>query len=102
MDDNNTSEEISSHINSAEVIDHTYDYNGINLINAEEEADVTSIHYINVTNDISMSYDDNLSINIIHHFYHRIIMKKYLLDHNMIHKNKEFVAKKHYSEFIIK
>ena len=32
MDDNNTSEEISSHQNSAEVIDHKYDDNGINLL----------------------------------------------------------------------
>ena len=33
MDDNNASEEISSHQNSAGVIDHTCDDNGINLIN---------------------------------------------------------------------
>ena len=32
-DDNNTSEEILSHQNSAELIDHTCDYNVINLLN---------------------------------------------------------------------
>ena len=54
---NNTSEEISYNQNSAEVIDHTCDYNGINLINIEEEADVTAIHSINTTNYISMNDD---------------------------------------------
>ena len=33
MDDNNKSEEISYNQNSAEVIDHTCDENGINLLN---------------------------------------------------------------------
>ena len=33
MDDNNASEELSSHQNPTGVIDHTCDYNGINLIN---------------------------------------------------------------------
>ena len=32
MDENNISEEISSHQNSAEIIDHTCDDNGINLL----------------------------------------------------------------------
>ena len=31
----------------------------INLLNIQEEADVTSIQYINVTNDISMNDDEN-------------------------------------------
>ena len=35
MDDNNTSEKISSHKNSAKLIDHVCDYNGINLPNTE-------------------------------------------------------------------
>ena len=35
-DDKNTSEEISSHQNSAEVIDHTCDDNGNDPLNAEE------------------------------------------------------------------
>ena len=35
-DDNNTSTEISSHKNSAELIDHTCDDNGINLLNTDE------------------------------------------------------------------
>ena len=33
MDDKNTSEKISYHQNSVELIDHTCDENGINLIN---------------------------------------------------------------------
>ena len=41
MDYKNTSEEISYHKNSSEVIDHTNDYNGNNLFNTEEEAGVT-------------------------------------------------------------
>ena len=35
LDENNTSEEISSHLNSAEVIDHACDDNGIDLLNRE-------------------------------------------------------------------
>ena len=58
MDDNNTSEEISSHQNSVEVIDHKCDDNGKKL-NTVEEADVTSIHSINVANNISMNDDDS-------------------------------------------
>ena len=65
MDDNNASEEIASHQNSTGVIDHTCDDNVINLLNTEEEADVTSIQYINETNDISMNYDEN----VIHRYY---------------------------------
>ena len=45
--------------NSSEIIDHTCDDNGINLLNAEEESYTTSIHSINETNDISMNHDDN-------------------------------------------
>ena len=44
MDDKNTREEISCHQNSAEVIYHTRDDNGNNVLNIEEEADVTSNH----------------------------------------------------------
>ena len=58
-DDNNTSEEISYHQNSSEVIDHTYDENGINFLNTEEEAGFTSIHYINTTTGISMNDYEN-------------------------------------------
>ena len=59
MDENNKGEEISSHQNIAEVIDHTCDDNGINLINTQEEADVKNINYINATNDTSMNDDEN-------------------------------------------
>ena len=48
-----------SHQNSAEIIDHTFYDNGINLVNTEEELDVKSIHSINKTNHISMNYDVN-------------------------------------------
>ena len=39
------------------MIAHRCDENGINLLNTEEEADVTSIQYINGTNNISMNDD---------------------------------------------
>ena len=65
MYDKNESEEISSHQNSTEVIDHAFDYNEINLINTEEEADVTPNHSIKSTNDVSMDYDPNF----IHKYY---------------------------------
>ena len=92
MDENNISEEISSHHNSEELIDHTYDDNEKNLLDTEEEADVTSINSINATNDVSINDDGNLSINIMHYFNHKIIMNMYLLDHNMIQKNEEFAV----------
>ena len=59
------SEEISSHQNSSEIIDNTQDYNGRNSVNTEEESDVTSIHYINTNNHISMNNDNNY----IHKYY---------------------------------
>ena len=59
MGDNTTSEEISSHKNSAEVIDHTCNDDGINLLNKEEELDGTYIHSINATNDIFTNNYDN-------------------------------------------
>ena len=65
MDDNNTSEEISCHQNPAEVIDNTCDDNEINLLNTEEEADVTSINYVNANNYISGNNEDNF----IHKYY---------------------------------
>ena len=58
-DDNNTSEEISCHKNSSEVIVHTCDDNGNYVLNIEEEADVTYIHSINANNDLSMNDYDN-------------------------------------------
>ena len=36
INENNISEEIPSHQNPVEVIDHTCDYNGNNLLNTEE------------------------------------------------------------------
>ena len=65
MDDNNAIEELASHQNSTVVISRTCDDNGINLLNIEEEADVTSIQSISVTDDISMNDDENF----IHKYY---------------------------------
>ena len=53
-----TNKEISSHKNSAEMIDHKLDDNGINLVNIEEEADVISTHSMNETNNIYMNDDE--------------------------------------------
>ena len=88
----NTSEQISSHQNSAELIDHTCDDNGYNVLNSEKEADVTSIHSINATSEISMNDDDNFIHNIIPCFYHQIIMQMYLLDQNMIQQTKSSLS----------
>ena len=40
-------------------MDHICDENGNNVLYIEKGADVTSIHSINETNDISMNYDEN-------------------------------------------
>ena len=71
-DDNKTSEEISCHQNSAEVMDHTCGNNGNNALNIEEESDVTSINYINETTGISMN-DDN---NYMHKYYAPFLSSK--------------------------
>ena len=63
---------MSSHQNSAEVIDPKFDDNGSNLLNTEEEADVTYIHYINATNDICMNDDENF----IHKYYAPFLSSK--------------------------
>ena len=47
------------------MISHTCHDNGINLLNTEEEAYITYIQSINVTNDISMNDDENF----IHKYY---------------------------------
>ena len=65
MDDKNAGEELASHQNSTGVIDHKFDENGINELNSEEQADVTSFQSINETNEISMNDDENL----IHKYY---------------------------------
>ena len=72
FDENNISEEISSHQKSAEVIDHTCDDNGKNLISIKEESGVTSIHSINATNDISMKGYGNF----IHKYYASFLSSK--------------------------
>ena len=68
----NMSEAISSNRNSAEIIDHTcYDNENIS-VNTEEEVDVTCINYINETNKISTSDDDNY----IHKYYALFLLSK--------------------------
>ena len=85
--ENNISEQISSHQNPAEVIDHLCDDNGINELNTEEEEDVTYINLINSTNYIYMNDDDNF----IHKYYVlfscQITTNMYLVDYNMIQRN---------------
>ena len=64
--------------------------------------DVTSIHSINETNDISMNDDDNYIHKYYAPFYHQRIMNMYLIDQNIIQQNKEFIVIKHYFGFTIK
>ena len=40
-------------------MDYTCDNKENNVLNIEEKVDVTSIHYINANNDISMNDDEN-------------------------------------------
>ena len=63
MNDKNASEELAYHKNSTGVIDYTFDDNGINLLDREEEVDITSIQSKNETNYISMNDDE--------HFIHK-------------------------------
>ena len=72
IDEKNISEEISSHQNPVEIIDHKCDDNGSNLPNTEEEVDFTLIHSINTTNYISMNDDDNF----IHNYYAPFFFKE--------------------------
>ena len=58
-DQNRISEEISSHQNSAQLTFHKCDIKEINIVNTDEEVDVTSVHAINATNDISKNDDLN-------------------------------------------
>ena len=53
-------------------MDHTFDENGNNVLNIEEEADVASIHYINATNDISTNNDENY----MHKYYAPFLSSK--------------------------
>ena len=54
------------------MINHTFDGNWINLLSTEEKADVTYIHSINETNDISINYDENY----IHTYYAQFLSSK--------------------------
>ena len=53
---NNAHKELASHQNSSGEIVHICVYNGIKLLNKNEEACVTSIWYINVTNIPNRGY----------------------------------------------
>ena len=87
IDENNITEEISSHHNSEEVIDHTLDENGNILINTEEETDVTSIHFINATIDISTNDDETF----IYKYYTPFLLSK---NHEYISSGSEYDFKK--------
>ena len=54
------------------MIDHTFNDNANNLLNNEQEADFTSIHSINATNNISMNDDENL----IHKYNAQFLISK--------------------------
>ena len=84
---NNITEDISSHQNSAEIIDHALDENGINLFNTKEAVDIKSINSINETNQISINDDENYIHEYYAPFYYQITMNMYLQDQNMIHQN---------------
>ena len=88
MDDNNASEELESHQNSTGVIYHTCDDNGINLLNTEEEVDVTYINSINETYDISMKDDDNFT----HHYYYAKFLSS--MNHEDVSSGSEYVPAK--------
>ena len=79
---------MSSHQNSSEVIDHTCDDNRNILLDTEEEVNVTSIHPINATNDISMNdYDNSL-----HKYYAPFLSSK---NHEDVFSGSEYdLAKK--------
>ena len=92
MDDNTSSEEIEYHNNSTGVIDHTFDGNWINLLNTEEESNITSIQSINGNNYISMNDNENFIHKYYAPFYHQKIMKMYILYQNMIQQNEEYAV----------
>ena len=86
------SEEISSYQNLSEVIDHTCDENGNNLLNSEEERMSHPFIISMQLNTYVVIIIKTLSINIMHHLYHQIIIKIYLLDQNIIQQNKLYVV----------
>ena len=83
VDEKYTSEEILSHQNSEELIDHTCDDNGNNLLNKEEEADITSIISINATNNIAMKDDENF----INKYYAQFLSSK---DHEDVSSGSDY------------
>ena len=64
------------------------------LLNTEDEAAVTPIHFINATNYIYINEDDNFIHKYCAQFYHQIIMKMYLMYQNTIQQNEEFFVTK--------
>ena len=53
--------------------------------------DGTPIHSINATNDIYMNDDDNFIHKYYAPFFFQRIIQMYLMDHNMIQQNEQFV-----------
>ena len=51
-------------------MDHTCDENENNVLNIEEEADVSPVHSTDATNEISMNDDDN-------DIYSRVLLSYY-------------------------
>ena len=71
-------------------MDHTCEENGNNVLNIEEEADVTPVHSTDATNEISMNDDENYMHKYYAPFYHQRILKMYILNQNMIKQNEAF------------
>ena len=65
----------------------TCDENEKNLLNTEEEVDVTYIHSVNTTNDISMNYDENF----IHKYYAPFLSSK---NHEDVSSSSEYNSAK--------
>ena len=92
MDENNISEEISSHKHSAEVIDHTCDDNEKKYSIHKKKR---MLHQLVPSMQLT-TYIYNimaiLSKNIMHYFCHQRTMRIYLFNQNMIKKNEEFLV----------
>ena len=65
-------EKISCHKDSSDVPDYTCDDNEKSILNIEEAAYFTYIHYINATNNIYMNNGDNF----IHKYYAPLLSSK--------------------------
>ena len=73
-------------------MNHACDDSAINKVNTEEELYSTCNHSTHETNDISRKDDENVSIDIMHHFHHKISLKMNLQEQNTKQKNVEFIV----------